>query len=474
MNKLIWIAGFLTATTALSACNEYSLFSPHGGPDATPTDTAEPTPQPTDEPPEYLGTEFWAVDLDNYWAPGEPNAAGAQFAVAISNATSENASVTVSNADGEYTALTIAPDGLEVVELPASDINDTSDTLDSWRIESDVPVSAHQFNPIGNDLVYSNDASLLLPTAALGEEYRVVSWPQTGVASDWNALRGFVTLVATQPGTTHIEVTPTGRIVGGDGVPAVNAGNLLEWDLEQFEVLSLATSTQGHDLTGSLVRTDQPVAAFGGSECSNVPLEMTACDHLEEQLIPVQAWGRSYVAAKSKQRGSEPDIWRIVAHTDGTTVTTEPAQPGTPKTLSAGEVLELESESSFVITASEPVTVAQYLVGRDYGAGIGDPAQMMAVPTEQFRQDYLFLTPPNYANDSITVVAPQGAQVTLDGAPVPSNSFEAVAQGWSRAVLDVSDGTHRLTAEVPIGVTVTGFDWYVSYGYPGGLNLESL
>ena len=49
--------------------------------------------------------------------------------------------------------------------------------------------------------VFSNDASLLLPTNALGTTYRVLTYYGIGLQ-----YRSYFTVVATQPGTTQVEV----------------------------------------------------------------------------------------------------------------------------------------------------------------------------------------------------------------------------------------------------------------------------
>ena len=201
-----------------------------------------------------------------------------------------------------------------------------------------------------------------------------------------------------------------------------------------------------------------------------------ACDHLEEQLFPVGALGAHYVAAKSRPRASEPDVWRVLATEDGTELTTDPVQPGTPAILAAGQFLQIETAADFVIEASAPVMVGQYLVGETYAAGdTGDPSMMLAVPVEQFLEEYLFLTPRHYDVDTVTIVAPQGAAVALDGAPVAADAFKAIpGSAWTRAIVDVEAGPHRVKASAPVGLTVTGYDDYVSYGYPGGLNLNGV
>ena len=102
---------------------------------------------------------------------------------------------------------------------------------------------------------------------------------------------------------------------------------------------------------------------------------------------------------------------------------------------------------------------------------VGDPTLILSVP-EQFRDSYVFLTPTNFVEDYINVVAPAGATVTLDGNPVadavlPSGSNYKVAR------LPVTDGVHTLFATEPVGVVAYGYDEDVSYGYPAGLSLSS-
>jgi hypothetical protein len=45
----------------------------------------------------------------------------------------------------------------------------------AFRITSSAPIVVYQFNVFKN--AFSNDASLLLPTPALGKYYRVLGWP---------------------------------------------------------------------------------------------------------------------------------------------------------------------------------------------------------------------------------------------------------------------------------------------------------
>lgn len=96
----------------------------------------------------------------------------------------------------------------------------------------------------------------------------------------------------------------------------------------------------------------------------------------------------------------------------------------------------------------------------------------MLPPEKQFRKDYVFLSPNKYAQDYINIVAPEAAQVTLDGVMVPAGNFTTVSGStWKVARVAVSDGVHKVVANMPVSVIAYGYDRDVSYGYAAGLNL---
>src|SRR6185436_19224249 len=94
----------------------------------------------------------------------------------------------------------------------------------AYRVTSNIPVLAYQFNPLENSNVFSNDASLLVPTNSLEGDYSVMGWPQTtartanpGTNFDGH-LRAFLTIVGTAPGT-QVTVTPTADVIPGAVLP---------------------------------------------------------------------------------------------------------------------------------------------------------------------------------------------------------------------------------------------------------------
>ncbi len=244
-------------------------------------------------------------------------------------------------------------------------------------------------------------------------------------------------------------------------------------------------------------------------------------------MIPVSAWGTNYIASRSAVRGVEPDYWRIVASEDGTVINTSPYQGNIP-TLNAGQSWEITTQTSFLISSNKPVMVGQFIASsyeingtcatgcqngstcspldqvcvqsalcssdNDCPGGhtcsstlfgscepIGDPAFILAVPVEQFRDEYVFLAPQKYLQDYANIIAPTGATMVLDGtqtitvAPIPGACTDD-GTCWGATTLNLSDGTHTITSSSgqPFGVVVYGYDDDVSYGYPGGLDLKDL
>ena len=480
----------------------------------------------------YMGCDYWGADLDNAYLPGEASdAQGAPYAIVVSNPHERfpaevsilrwdeasgaeeivpGAPFDLDNGESDpakpFATEPLEPGGLRVYYLPRRDVNGTTKAPLAYHVESSIPITAYQFNPLENVDVKSNDASLLLPSNVLGSYYRVMAREQT-----YGYLRGYLTVIAVSGGETEVSVTVTAPTLAGE-IPHLEPGDSTGIvRLQRYDVLNIETDAPGADMTGSLVLSSKPVAVFGGVECANVPnTELCGadglcewdgetpcqshedcfafitgfCDHLEQQMWPVSAWGKRYLCGRSMERATESDVWRVLASEDQTRVTTLPPQGDFP-VLDAGEWLEFESDEHFELIAEKPVMVAQFLAGQDAptpgkvsepdDANIGDPAFLVLVPAEQFREDYVFLAPDKYELDYVTIHAPAESVVLLDGEEIPADAWVSYGTGeWRVIRLSIADGIHRVTADAPVGVYVYGYDFHVSYGYPAGLDLKNI
>ncbi len=483
----------------------------------------------------YIGCEYWAVDLDNALDPGGYDAAGQPFAVVLSN-THETLEANVQIITRKNNTLTtmldfvIPPKSIKKAILPdgcydggvscpeASAVNATSITQMAYHIKSDLPITAAQFNPLDNVGVFSNDASLLFPTTALGKRYMIMARKQ-----NYDVFSAFATIVAVEPGQTEVKFKSSCSIrsgwdKNGGEISAMKKGQTQTFILDQYDVLNLETAAFGEDPTGSVITANKNIAVFAGVEATSIPERealvcggstglaadkccITCCaDHIEHQQYPLGAWGKEYNAAKLKARNMERDVWRILSRTDGTRVTTTPnvfetgtqGFDGTALTLNAGQWIDITTRESFNIHASSPVLVGQFMTGSDdpmnmtecrldndwrgaKSAGIGDPAYIIGVPIEQYRKQYTFLAPSDYINDYVSIVAPVGTTVVLDGETLPQSDFIPFGdEKYAVAYKLIEDGRHDLTASERVGLFSYGVDSYVSYGYPAGLDLREL
>lgn len=468
-----------------------------------------------------IGCEYWAVDLDNSENFSDKAAAG-QFAVAVANVSHDGA-VTVqahlNNAPQGYPLdlqlveeHSIPENDLYIFNLPRRDADGDSvqensdDGPQTWlssrafRIKSDKPVVAYQFNTL--DQQYSNDASLLIPTSALGKDHLILGYPPS---TPWGPLvknRAYVTVVGVEEGTS-VKVNPTFDIEAGEGVPAIPGGSNAEFEIGPFDVLNLETrlltqSEQGGpkpDLSGSEVFSDKPVAVFFGTDMSMIQeqevVEDCCAEHIEQQIIPSESMGYVYVVSHSAQRNvgdtPEKDCYRIMSYSDGASVTTNLAPPNDAFTLSRGQFKEFFVNTGFTVSSTKPLHVGQFLViGTETDLEIGDSSLLYVPALAQRRSFYIFTTGKNFAYNYAVISKAEGTLATLDGQDIstsddcrgPFIDGQIGGKTYEAWTCLVEDGSHTIhsgatlaEAEAPLGVFVYGYYDAGSYSYPAGSDL---
>lgn len=533
----------------------------------------------------YIGCEYWAVELENHLLYDDaerpiPADKHPPFAVVLANtSTTYDAKITVyEDADviaqvvpsrvvgsdimqpgqelvtvyseivngqgnrirtltGEIKELELPRGAVMTLILPHKRIpfGQTSLTKAAYRVVSDQPVVAYQFNPLCCNYNYTNDASLLLPKGALTENYMFLGYAvwaggQQRLDKPYSAT---MTIMATEEDTDvtiRLRKPKTGqggqekpytellypksdaRIVGPDdqGVMTIK--------LQPHEALNLggAGKSPVQDLTGAIVKASKPVAVFGGHTCAFVPFNRGACDHMESQLFPMETWGSRFVLSPLKLRtqgiqgtSREGTYWKFVARKDDTVIRVGkdisvsngsvlgPADEGVPScesfsddpttgqfTLDAGQTCEFGTRALLFAQASSPIMIGAFLSGQqsvdpnaEFGDHAGDPAFFIVPPEEQYRTSYSFLAPATYFQSYVTVTMAPGFPVLLDGQPIDLKSVdydELSEQNFVRAHIPIKPGPHSIEALVPFGIVVYGYDDYVSYAYTGGLNLTKL
>jgi hypothetical protein len=462
----------------------------------------------------YLGCDFYpTVTANNVWSLFD-------YAVVVANAGDTPAEVTVSRGPNQIATETIPPNELRPIYLPwvtqlkgpdfdectgAVPITSSTKLADgAYHLVSSVPVTVYQFNPLqyapqggppGKNwnncpadacffgiecFTYSNDASLLLPSTAMTGNYRVAGYPGWSAAN----LGSTLTITGTADATNvNVYLGGSGAVLAGGGITAANANGQVSFSLQRGEVAQLVGNASS-DFSGSLVQADKPVQVIAGLPCTNIPDGQPACDHIEESVFPAETLGQRYfVAVPTNPRGNPiGHVVRIVGNVDGTILSYPSGTPaGAPATIDAGQVVNLGIVSqNFEIVGDNEFIVATFQVGASLGdpgqpqeTSMGDPAASMATSVEQYRTKYVFLAPTDYLESYVDVVMPDGAQVTIDGAPM-GVSPTPIGSGYGIARVNLgpgNNGAHLLQSTLPVGIQVMGYGYYTSYQYPGGLNL---
>jgi hypothetical protein len=465
----------------------------------------------------FNGCQFYAVDMDN---DSSNDMLENDIIVANSSQLTANVKVEVRQGASWQTLCSASvPPGMTHPFALTSSCDFTSTTfLDrhiedsglvqggAYRVTSDAPIVAYYFNSDDKSGAASSSGSMvLLPRSTLGRKYYALNWPQPAANVGFDMMnRAAVDIVASQDNTT-VTVHSSTNIIAGSGVPAMVAGDVHNFMLNEGDLLQLETLNPGDDVSGSFIEADRPVAVYTGVECLVNPTGGADCDHIEEQILPLVAWGKNYVAPRIAAQstnctgagdplvGCPASSWRIMASEANTQVTLSAPTgvtltPPGPFMLGPGMVQEVVATGTvatapgdFFIQGSKPILVLQ-LTG-------SETASVTVVPVEQFLPEYLFGVPDFFCT-TLTVTRKAGTVVQLDGMPIADSLFNPVGGGFEVARLPVnqtqcgvgnSQGmvvSHTIRTPAgpdghtnPAGIDLYGVDINCSYGYVGGLNI---
>jgi len=449
-----------------------------------------------------------------------PNSVGCEFVAIRMNSFNEGEAspdaLIVGNTDTKLTAkvqLYFVPNGShkedplgDPVDLPPGEshiFEMYGDTLPGYtalrpggvfRVVSDIPITAYLHSTLENKA--SNDSSMLLPVHTLRKDYVIASYPGFADKTKPEEINGrpsYFTVIALEDDTT-LNWTPK-FATAGNNVPIgpVLGGETGTVKLNRFDVLQIGSSSLTnmnyftHDTSGTLLEADKPISVMGATNCAFVPFDTGYCNHLQEQMLPLEYWGKTYVGAHSPIRATEKHYWRIFAGDDNATITTDPQIPGTPFLLAKrGDFKDLEVESgvSTVFQGTKRFLPVQYLAGYNSAGKIGDPAMYQMVPVEQWLDRYVVVTGVNYDLNYAQVIRRfGGADVTINGQVVTGYYLLNTVSGGKYEVADVQlqDGdtarTYLVESADAFSVIIVGYKSATptsAYAYPGGMKLDEL
>ena len=373
--------------------------------------------------PSTQGKEFFFSLMENGY-DGQTNSVNKYTAII---APKEDATVTfhyyANNSDVQYT---VSAGTTEEITL-SSDLVYHPNVGDTYknrtvRVTSTADISLY----IANEATNSFDASIVLPSTALGADYRIQTFPGGNITAnyqgDYTSYACFM-IVATKENTRV-------KIEGANGINPSATEVLLQEGESYFVRKSNYTN---NDLSGVRVyvspREGHPedscktIAVFNGNTVSGVPTSMTNnYDHLVEQAYPISNWGTKFAITSTDGYVSFPssnldvDYIRITA-AEATSVTINDGTTTTSFNLAAGATDSYQlhrSKGSCYIKTDRPV--ACYLYQRSAsqrdltGDNMGDPSMVWIAPIERGIEEITFstfaATGINAANHWVNIVIP--------------------------------------------------------------------
>lgn len=390
-----------------------------------------------------MGTDFWVAF--------PPNNGTAEISLFISSDVPTSGNL-ISDFPGVNQPFTVAPGIVTQIVLPAGIVQSAGIENKGVKVSTTDPVAVYGLNR----KLATTDAYMALPVTSLGMDYRLLTY----IASYLN-MASFLSVVATQDGTT---VSIFNR----------QTGNTSEVFLDEGQTYLVTASAIGGDLTGSTVSSNFPVTVLGAVKATTIPdISCTAADHIIEQMMPLESWGREFVTVPTAGRDGSGDLFRVLANLAGTQVS---VNGSVVAILGAGDFYQAILTGYNQISATEPVMVAQYAKGMTCSGGAtGDPFMMIIPPREQFLTQYTVTTVSGFASHWVNVVASElslGA-IYENGILIPASAFTPIgSSGFYGAQRSITEGSHVYTSATPFGTFVYGWNTADSYGYAGGMSLS--
>ena len=366
----------------------------------------------------------------------------------------------------------VQPRSFERVIIPKElEIIGTEKSLKSIELRADFEISVYSIHLEP----HSTDGYLAIPTDNFGTQYVVASY--SGIRG------GTVTIIGSQADTSVTmqlasEITYENK--------QYLRGDILNLNVSSSEVIQIFS--QGNDLTGSVIISENPIGVISGESCATTP--DSACDVLLEQSIPVSSWGtRHFYSTTGIQSGTSR--YRMVAFFNDTSFNVN----NNNIILGYGEFSEFDLVGNGLIVTSKPASLIQILLQID-GSTV-DPS-IIQVPTEDQFALFLGFTTPTHSGENvggfinfvnIIVKSNERASLRLNGDEIINTNAAILPYLVSENKITDSDydllvvqlpreeGLYYITQYLddysPMSAIVYGYESYETYGYAAGLSLPS-
>lgn len=413
-------------------------------------------------------------------------------------ATSLPAKVSVQFPGGAATPYSVSANSTLAVVVPSILEMRESEVAKSnlVRVTSDVPIAVYAMN----SQYTTSDSYAVIPVSNWGTQYTALSMPNdaygfgldtTGIPP--SEIRQSEFLVMASEDNTLVDITLTAASEGG--IPAGQARRVVLQKGQCYLVKSAPIAPKQGDLTGSIIRSNKPIAVVSGHARTSVPQGLVTSvdskDHLAEWLMPDQTLTNEYFTTPFYTDARIPvgDVIRIVATQPNTRITMYTERQDLNYVLvNAGDIQTITGVNSpSWIRADKPITIGQYMLTGSVGGSSGyDPSLTIIAPTDKYITRSVFQAPFNlgepafatqYQKHFVNLMCDSLARTSLklDGVNISKSvapeiltaKFRSSPYFW--AVIPISPGKHEITCDTGFFTgTLYGMGYTDSYAHTLG------
>ena len=146
----------------------------------------------------------------------------------------------------------------------------------------------------------TTDAFVSFPNEVLGTDHIISSW-------GYGTMQSEIAIVGVHDDTI-VTIIPSGQVANGTNY--IEAGIPFDFTINRLETIQFLSPSG--DLTGTIVSSTKPIVVYGGNECANIPMSDCCCDHVVEQMPPINTWGNKFITVPLALR-TVGDMIRVIS-----------------------------------------------------------------------------------------------------------------------------------------------------------------
>lgn len=290
------------------------------------------------------------------------------------------------------------------------------------------------------------DSYIVYPIAVLSTEHVSVN-----LKTKSGTYHSVTSMIAIADQTVVDISIPTGAVFVFEGI-TYNSGKTLSMSLNKYEVFQFTSSD---DLSGTVLTSNYPIAAFSGHELGNPEISsQTSIDMIYEMLVPTIFWSTYYIAISNPVFDSgEGELIRVFTSMDNTDIminTSGTLIKTNVGTKASFHQFNLPLSEAAVITADKPVLVSQTTASKQLaGSYTGDARLLLPSPVNAWLSEYSFNTPGKNMYNGLVLLADSisSINITLNEKSINSSIVWKKIEGTNfiYTSIHLSEGAHTLT-----------------------------